>query len=297
MNSEHADTMPRLTARGRATRERILEATADLILQQGVVSTGINDVRAATGVSGSQMTHYFMDKRHLVKDVIAWQAQSALNEHQAPELGKLDSLAALRLWADRHIEGQRRRQCQGGCSFGALAGQLVESDLEMRNDLASGFGQWLELFRHGLALMRDRGDLAPNADPDSLAQAMLAAMQGGMLLSQTLRDIAPLRASLEAALTCVGIHATDADLAAKTLRLPLPGATMVPDAAVLRVSSGRGGHPGRVSDRGPRPDRPVRADAPERSHRRQRRPRWPREPATRAKGGKCVLCNVRSQSA
>ena len=216
--------MPRLTAKGRATRERILQVAADLILQHGVTGTGIDDVRAAAGVSGSQMTHYFRDKRHLIKDVIAWQAQSVLLKHRAPELGELDSFAALRLWADAHIEGQEKRECQGGCSFGSLAGQLAESDPETRNDLACGFGQWLELFRHGFTLMRDRGDLTRAADPRSLAQALLAAMQGGMLLSQTLRDVAPLRASLEAVLTYVGTFAADPDSAAEALQLPLPGA-------------------------------------------------------------------------
>lgn len=108
--------------------------------------------------------------------------------------------------------------------LGSLAGQLVESDSGTRADLADGFTQWLELFRHGFALMRDRGDLLPEADPDSLAPALLAAMQGGMLLTQTLRDTAPLRASLDAVLTYIGSFAADPDSAAKALRLPLPGA-------------------------------------------------------------------------
>jgi TetR/AcrR family transcriptional regulator, transcriptional repressor for nem operon len=223
MNSEQADTTPRLTAKGRATRERILEIAADLILQHGVTGAGIDDVRAAAGVSGSQMTHYFHDKQHLVKDVVAWQAAAVLHQHRAPELGELDSFAALRLWADLHLERQQQRECQGGCSFGSLAGQLAESDPETRGDLASGFGQWLELFRHGFTLMKDRGDLTGAADPASLAQALLSAMQGGMLLTQTLRDLAPLRASLDAALTYVGTFAANPESAAKALRLPLPG--------------------------------------------------------------------------
>jgi AcrR family transcriptional regulator len=223
MNSGQADTAPRLTPKGRATRERILATAADLILQHGVTGAGIDDMRAAAGVSGSQMTHYFRDKQHLVKDVIAWQAQSVLTEHRAPQLGELDTFAALRLWADLHVQRQVERDCQGGCSFGSLAGQLVESAPETRDDLAGGFTAWLELFRHGFTLMRDRGDLRPEADPDSLAPALLAAMQGGMLLTQTLRDTAPLRASLDAALTYIGTFAADPDSAAKALRLPLPG--------------------------------------------------------------------------
>lgn len=231
MSSEQTETMPRLTAKGQATRERILQAAADLILQHGVANISFEHVRAATGVSGSQMTHYFQDKRHLVKDVIAWQAESVLHQHRAPELGELDSFAALRLWADLHIERQQQQECQGGCSFGSLAGQLAESDLEIRTDLAGGFRQWLELFRHGFTLMQDRGDLTGAADPASLAQALLAAMQGGMLLTQTLRDLAPLRASLDAVLTYVGTFATDPDSAAKALRLSPPVASAASDGA------------------------------------------------------------------
>src|ERR1700759_5520688 len=105
------------------------------------------------------MTHYFGDKRQLVKDVIAWQAQSTLQQHHAPDLGQLDTFAALRLWADLHIERQLQRDGKGGCSFGSLAGQLVESDPEARDDLASGFTEWLALFRHGLSPLKRAGGL------------------------------------------------------------------------------------------------------------------------------------------
>ncbi len=206
------------TEKGRATKARVLQVAADLILRHGVTGTGLEDVRRAAGVSGSQMTHYFGDKRQLIKDVIAWQAQSTLQQHHAPDLGQLDTFAALRLWADLHIERQLERDCQGGCSFGSLAGQLVEAEPDARTDLATGFTEWLALFRHGFMLMKRRGDLTAAADPKSLASAVLAAMQGGMLLTQTLRDVAPLRASLDAALTYVSTYATDPAGAAQTLR-------------------------------------------------------------------------------
>src|ERR1700753_2702851 len=144
MSGGQAGTAARLTAKGRATRERILATAADLIMQHGVPVAGIDDVRAAAGGSGSQMTHYFRDKQQLVKDVIAWQAQSVLSQHRAPQLGELDTFAALRLWADLHVQRQEECGCQGGCGFGSLAGQLVESSPEIRTDLAGGFAEWLE---------------------------------------------------------------------------------------------------------------------------------------------------------
>jgi AcrR family transcriptional regulator len=191
--------MAELTAKGRATRARILEVAAELVLTNGVAGTQIEDVRKAAGVSGSQMTHYFHDKQTLIKDVIAWQADNTLQLHQAPELGELDSFAAWRRWAEMIVTRQTARGFRGGCDFGSLAGQLVESDDETRADLAAGYERWLELFRRGLDAMQARGDLREGADPDALAYALLGALQGGLLLAQTLRQAAPLQDSLDAA--------------------------------------------------------------------------------------------------
>jgi hypothetical protein len=46
--------------------------------------------------------------------------------------------------------------------------------------------------------MRDRGELRVGADPDSLALAMLAALQGGLLMTQTRRDTVALETVLDA---------------------------------------------------------------------------------------------------
>jgi TetR/AcrR family transcriptional repressor of nem operon len=198
----------RLTPKGRATRERIVKTAAGLFFAQGVASTSIDDVRKAAGVSGSQMTHYFQDKRSLVRAVIDFQTESVISQHQQPELGGLDSFQALELWAQQNVARQREATCIGGCGFGSLAGELAEADPGIRADLAAGFTRWEALFRDGLHAMRDRGDLRPEADPAVLAAGLLAALQGGMLLTQTTRDVRHLEAALEAALDHVRSYAS-----------------------------------------------------------------------------------------
>jgi TetR/AcrR family transcriptional repressor of nem operon len=185
----------RLTAKGRATRERILAVAAELVRRQGVARTGLDDVRRAAGVSGSQLTRYFRDKQTLIDDVIAWQADATLEREPV-----LDSIDAWHRWADQVVARQTARKFHGGCEFGSLAGQLAETSPETRAHLADGYDRWLEQFRRDLHTMRDQGRLRPDAEPDSLANSLLAAMQGGVLVSQTLRRADPLRDSLDAAL-------------------------------------------------------------------------------------------------
>src|ERR1700754_1762188 len=123
---------PRLTPKGQATRARIVGIAAGLIFEHGVAGTSIDDVRQAAGVSGSQMTHYFTDKRSLVRAVVAWQADAGVELHQHPALGELDTFGALDMWVELNIARQKQRGCEGGCVLGSLAGELVEQDTDTR---------------------------------------------------------------------------------------------------------------------------------------------------------------------
>lgn len=189
----------RLTPKGRETRGRIVAAAAELMHERGVAGTSIDDVKVTAGVSSSQLYHYFADKHALVRAVIAHQTDAVLDA-QRPLLARLDSLEALRAWRDHVVGLQRGRHCQGGCPIGSLAIELADADPEARADLAAGFERWELAIRDGLRAMHGRGELGPDADPDRLALATLAAVQGGVLLTQLRRDTAPLEAALDALL-------------------------------------------------------------------------------------------------
>jgi TetR/AcrR family transcriptional regulator, transcriptional repressor for nem operon len=203
----------RLTPKGQATRNRIIEAATALIARQGVAGTGIEDVRAEAGVSGSQLYHYFDSKQALIRAVITRQADSVLRPGQ-PRIVALDSLDALRAWADAAIERQLENGCRGECNLGSLAGELSASDEESRADIANGFLRWKDLILNGLQAMRDRGELRPETDLDELAFALLSALQGGTLLSQTMLHIQPLEASMNSALAYIRSFATESALPA-----------------------------------------------------------------------------------
>lgn len=188
---------PRLTRKGAETRERIVSAAADLVFADGVAATSIEDVKEAAGVSSSQLYHYFADKQALIRAVIAHQSDAVIAA-QEPLLAKLDSLDALRAWRDQAVAIQRQLHCKGGCPIGALAGELAESDPEARADLAAGFARWEDAIGEGIRAMHERGELPAEIDPDRLALALLAAHQGGLVLTQVRREPAPLEAALDA---------------------------------------------------------------------------------------------------
>ena len=189
-----------MTSRGAATRARIVEATADLVLTRGVRATTLDDVRTATGTSKSQLFHYFpAGKADLVRAVVLRQTDRVL-DGQRLLLAELDSFVALHRWRDAIVAVQAERACVGGCPLGSLASEVAEHDDQARTLLAASFGQWQALLAQGLRSMRDGGVLRGDADPDTLALATVASLQGGLLLAQTTRSTAPLEVALDAAL-------------------------------------------------------------------------------------------------
>ena len=186
-----------VTDKGRATRDRILDAASALVFEQGVAGTTLDDVRAAAKVSKSQLYHYFADKDDLIHGVIDRTTQQVLDAQ--PALADLSSWTAIAAWFDDLVALQVARQAVGGCPIGGLAGQLAETDEVARHELAAGFERWEEPLRKGLEKMRERGRLRRSADPARLATATLAAIQGGLVLTQTRRDPQQLRIALDAA--------------------------------------------------------------------------------------------------
>ncbi|MFE7169844.1 TetR/AcrR family transcriptional regulator [Streptomyces sp. NPDC057616] len=196
----------RLTERGRATRERILRAAGDMMYVKGVSLTTLDDVRAASGTSKSQLYRHYPDKDALVRDVVALQAAEVLDRHQQL-LRRLNSFRGLERWRDAVVERNALRNGAYGCPLGSLASELADQDEEARKAIAQHFATWEGLLETGLVRMKDSGVLRADADAKELATGLMAALQGGYLLAQTAQDVTPMKIALDMAIAHVRTYA------------------------------------------------------------------------------------------
>jgi TetR/AcrR family transcriptional repressor of nem operon len=194
------------TARGRATRSRIVVAAAALIRERGVAETSLDDVIERARVSKSQLYLYFEGRAALLREVVTHNAELVL-EAQEPHLSSLESWKAIRTWLDALVQLQVAAGARGGCPIGSLVGQLAEVDERTRSVLAESFARWEEPLRRGLRSMQERGKLDRRADTARLATATLAAIQGGLVLTQSRRDPDQLAVAVDAAYAHLRAHA------------------------------------------------------------------------------------------
>ena len=192
------------TGRGRASRERIVERAAELFAEQGVAATSLDEVLAAAGAGKSQLYHYFRGRDELVAAAVGLRcAQVLAGLTQA--LDTVGSLAELEQALAGFADGYEQMGLPG-CPIGSLAGEVAERNEGARLQTAAAFDAWEQLFAGALERMRERGELRADASSAVLATALLASIEGGMVLSQARKDPAPLRIAVEAALGQVRTH-------------------------------------------------------------------------------------------
>jgi AcrR family transcriptional regulator len=200
---------PLLTAKGRATRDRIIDCATELVLSEGFSGLSIDNVRKAASVSGSQMTHYFTDKNSLLRAIVSRRTQVLLDFHRQRALRDLDTFEDFERWADLTARfGRRKKRVTGIPAFGPLIVELSKCDDQTRDLLARGYREWSELLTAGLQRMKDRGELVAEANPQQLAWVLMSAHQGGDMLTLAYRRPWPDEEALEFALSYLHMFAS-----------------------------------------------------------------------------------------
>ncbi len=193
------------TRRGRESRGRIVQCAAELIAERGVERMGLDQVIAAASVSKSQLYHYFADRDALIEAAVSHrctEVQAALTHM----FGGLDSLAELEQRLERFVAIYE--ESLAGCPVGRIAGEVAGRHEGVQRQIGKAFADWEGLFADLFRRMRQRNEMRPETDPAALATALLAALEGGQLISQTRKDATSLRVAIAAALGYIRTFAT-----------------------------------------------------------------------------------------
>jgi AcrR family transcriptional regulator len=184
----------KLTPKGTATRDRIIAGAAAEIRETGVTAT-LDDIRARTGTSKSQIFHYFPDGREqLLLAVARYEADRVLADQQ-PQLGALTSWPSWLAWRDTVVARYREQGQQ--CPLNALITQLGRATPGAQAVVTQLMEQWRAEIAAGVANMQAAGEISPDLDAGRTAAAILAGIQGGVVMMMSTGDTIPLEATLD----------------------------------------------------------------------------------------------------
>ena len=166
----------------------------------------LDDVAAASTASKSQLYRHFSDKTALVRAVIEFVGDRTIGGERE-RLGAVKSFAGLRRWRDAIVEHNALHDGKYGCPLGSLANEVSDQDEIAREKLNDLFMAWEELFEDLLHRFQREGLLPDDVDAGQLATAFVAAVQGGYLLAQTSRKVAPMATAIDMSISHLSLLA------------------------------------------------------------------------------------------
>jgi AcrR family transcriptional regulator len=184
----------KLTPKGRATRQRIIDGAAAELLVHGAVVTTLEDVMARTGTSKSQLFHYFPRGKDQLLLAVAEQEAARVISDQQPHLSRLTSWAAWQRWRDVVVERYRRQGQQ--CPLSTVMSELGRTP-GAQAVTGALIERWRSEIEAGVVAMQRQGKIADTVDPERAAAALLAGIQGGVSVLLNTGDLSYLEAALD----------------------------------------------------------------------------------------------------
>ena len=176
---------------GRHTRDAILDAATSLMHLQGYQATSLDDVLRESGVGKGNFYYHFKSKEDLGYAILDQIIDAFLGRTLEPCFSDQATprLVQIRCFLARVLEAQRERNCVGGCPLGNLASELSDVHEGFRGRLSGVFSAWHERLTRALEEAQALGSVRPDCRPEAVAQFLVAALEGAILMTKLSKDI------------------------------------------------------------------------------------------------------------
>jgi hypothetical protein len=183
-------------------RHQVLDAIADLLRHHGADGLSMADVLDAVGGDLDQVDESITADLSLVQILVLERVNEVLCKQEAL-LRDLGSLEGLYRWRDEMVRAQAA-DIRAGCPLGTLVGWIADHHEGARAALRAGFDAWESYLAAGIERMAVGGEIrASDVEAKECATSILAALQGGILLARTSRQLKQLECALDMAIAQV----------------------------------------------------------------------------------------------
>lgn len=178
-------------------KDKLLDAAERLMLTKGFVATTVDEICHEAGLTKGSFFHYFRSKEDLGKAVLDRFCQVRLELlQQSPSQKNTDPLERIYGWIDFAIEMSKSPLAQNGCLLGNFAQELSDTHPKIRSLCAQHFTDWAALLKKELDEATAKHRPEAMLDTTSLAEHLIAIIEGALILAKAKQDMAVMEQSL-----------------------------------------------------------------------------------------------------
>jgi len=185
-----------MATKGERTREHILGEASRLIQRKGIGATSVGEILAASGVHKGSLYFHFQDKEEIGREVIR-QAADRFLRFVDWSLAGATPRDALENFFAAALAYHRGTGFTGGCLFGNTALETSDADPGMAALVDEVFVAWIDRIARVIAAGQRAGEFRDDMTALDLAQQVVAALEGGIMLSRLRKKAAPLDSCIE----------------------------------------------------------------------------------------------------
>lgn len=172
------------------TKEHIIEVASRLIHLQGYNHTSLDDVLKESGVGKGNFYYYFKSKEELGYEIIECNLKRFSDHVLDKAFGNNNNvIIQIEDFLDIILELHRQSNCAGGCPMGNMAMEMSDIHEGYRKKFQQVFEGWRMQVAGALQKAKTLGEFGGDLDPTRLAQFIIAAVQGGILLTKVKKEI------------------------------------------------------------------------------------------------------------
>ena len=177
-----------MSAKGEATKNRVVETAKQLFHLQGFSNTSMDDIIKKSGVKKGNLYFYFKSKDELGYAVLNRSTEIFMQTHQRFAAKPGRPLQKIYGMLDRMEQDLREKNCRGGCLFGNFAIEMSGIHEGFRKRVEKVFDAWTLQLQEVLDSAKQEGELNHSLDTQALAQLLVAAMEGATMLAKNKKD-------------------------------------------------------------------------------------------------------------
>lgn len=191
------------------TRANVIEKTIGLINTSGYTATSMDDIIKATGVKKGNLYFHFSSKEELVLKVLE-KAREDYFSYLTKSLTFDSPLKNIESLLEAVFRFHKSRKFTGGCIFGNIILEVSESNPRISSMATSALQEWTELMTSLLSEGISDGEINLPLPPETMAEHIVASMEGGIMLSRAKKSSRPLRDCMNTIYYMLGIKQSSA---------------------------------------------------------------------------------------
>lgn len=168
--------------KGESTRQKIIEQAAPLFNRLGYAGCSMQEIMAATGLEKGGLYRHFSSKEELAQEVFRYSLSRVMDVRWKGIEAVEGAVDKLRLMVRRFV--QMQSIIPGGCPVMNTAIDADDGNPALRKLVQKAIQEWKDKIGCIVLAGIERGEIRASVEPRSIANIMIAAMEGALMISR-----------------------------------------------------------------------------------------------------------------